>query len=55
MEGLYLGGSSLRVPISVLTGVSEGGREMLSTARVRRKDPGSLDPRGKTTRQGAPA
>lgn len=55
MESRYLDGSSRRSPTSVLTGVSDGGRDMLGTARARRKDPGSLDPGDKTARQGAPA
>ena len=59
MESRYLGGSSQRSPISVLAGVLAGvlgrGKEMFSTARSRRKDPGSCGTGGKTIRQGAPA
>ena len=59
MESRYLDGSWQRSPISVLAGVLAGvlgrGKEMFSTARLRRKDPGSPGTGGKTIRQGAPA
>ena len=67
MESRYLDGSWQRSPISVLAGVLARvlagglagglgrGKEMFSTARLRRKDPGSPGTGGKTIRQGAPA
>lgn len=67
MESRYPDGSWQRSPISVLAGVLARvlagglagglgrGKEMFSTARLRRKDPGSPGTGGKTIRQGAPA
>ena len=63
MESRHLDGSWQRSPISVLAGVLSGvlagvlgsGKEVFCTARLRRKDPGSLGTVGKTIRQGAPA
>ena len=43
MEGLYLGGSSLRLPISVLTASLCSGRGSFARARVLRSDPSSID------------
>ena len=53
MERRYLGGSSQRFPIPVLTGVLGSGKEMFGTARARREDPSSLDPEDDAIQQGA--
>ena len=52
MEGLYLGGSSLRLPISVLTGSHCSGRESFASARVLCNDPSSIDTGADSLRPG---